>query len=118
MYQVLPESSGNVIGFKVIGDLDSAEYKELFDLTDKLIAQHGRIRVLSDLREYKALHVLDAISALPKRYQDAHFVDKKAVISDDKWIHAMTNFTAPFHLTKIKLFRGNEIDKAWEWIRE
>lgn len=117
MYTVLPESEGNVVGFKVVGDLDSKDYGQMFDMVDELIKKHGKIRILADLREYKAQYYLDAIMAFPKRLKYLNTVEKKAVVTDEHWIYTIASFTTPFFRPQVKLFHSNEIDTAWEWVR-
>lgn len=116
MYTILPESTGNIIGIQVEDYMRAEDYETLLPFIETLIAQHGTIRILSDLRDYKGVEFRAVLKAFPYSFKYSANVEKKAVITDKHWIYAWTKLLAPFFKTEIRCFPSTEIDQAWEWV--
>ena len=118
MYNILPESQGNVIGIRVDGRMRAEDYETLLPYIEDLITQHGTIRVLSDLRDYKGVELRAVLKTLPYAFKYSSKVEKKAVITDQHWIYVWTKLLAPFFKTEVRCFSSSEIDQAWKWVNK
>ena len=116
MYNILQESAGNIIGIRIKDHLRAEDYETLLPYIKDLVAQHGTIRILSDLRDYKGVEFRAALKALPYFFKYSSKVEKKAVVTDKHWIYTWTKLLAPFFKTEIRCFPSTEMDQAWEWV--
>ncbi|HUX80178.1 MAG TPA: STAS/SEC14 domain-containing protein [Alphaproteobacteria bacterium] len=117
MYNILPESGGNVIGIRVKGRMRAQDYETLLPYIDSLIVQHGNVRILSDLSDYEGVEVSAILKTLPKVFKYSSKVEKKAVVTDQHWVYTWAKLLAPFFKTEVRCFPSSEIDKAWKWVR-
>ncbi len=117
MYNILPQSEGNIIGIQVKGRMRAQDYETLLPYIENMIAQHGSIRVLSDLRDYKGVEFRAILKTLPYAFKYRSKVEKKAVVTDEQWVYTWTKLLAPFFKTEIRCFPNSAIDQAWKWVR-
>ena len=118
MIEKLGESSGNVIGFKPIGDITKADYDVLVPEVESLVQQEGDIRVLMDMTGFKWEKV-EAWGADWKLGRDFHQkISKMAIVGDKTWEKWLAKVAAPFYAVEAKFFHPEETDKAWAWLRE
>ncbi len=47
MVEKLPQSSGNVLGFKLSGKLHDEDYKHLVPVAEEAIQAHGKVRLVA-----------------------------------------------------------------------
>jgi SpoIIAA-like len=119
MFQVMPESEGKIIGLKASGKLTDHDYQEvLIPNLEAVIRQHGKFRLLCFIDE--KFEGLEA-GAL---WEDAKFFlahkdnfEKMAVAGGPKWIELIMKLFAPLMQGDVKTFPGEQLSKAWEWIR-
>ena len=121
MIERLKESSGGVIGFKVIGKMTAEDIKDFEPQIGYLIAERKRkpIGILADLSEK---HGAD----WDARWDEMRFLQKHtdhiarmAVVGADKWEEIMAIITAGAAVlqSETRYFDTSEILHAWEWVR-
>ncbi len=117
MVEKLPESSGNVIGFKMSGKLHDEDYGHFVPQVEAVIAENGKARMLAQFHDFHGwdLHALwDDIKFATKHCTD---VERIAIVGDKKWEEWMAKICKPFTLAKVEYFDVNDIDQAWSWLR-
>ena len=84
MIEKMAESSGNVIGFKVSGVVTKADYDVMVPEVEQRIKEHGGVRMLLDVEEFKH----EAVTAWGADLKfGAHLhgkVDRMAIVGDKK----------------------------------
>jgi hypothetical protein len=118
MIEILPESSGKVLAFKLSGKLHDEDYKKFVPLVDDAIARKGKVRMLGQFHDFHGwdLHALwDDI-----KFATTHCtkIERIAMVGEKKWQEWMAKVCKPFTMAKIQYFDASEIDRAWAWIRE
>ena len=63
MFELLPESTENTIGFKVSGKVVAEDYDLLLPRLDEAIAAHGKINLLVLMEDFGGWEGLDAAKA-------------------------------------------------------
>ena len=117
MVEKLPESAGNVIGFKMSGKLHDEDYKQFVPQIETAIAEGGKARVLAQFHDFHGwdMHALwDDIKFATQHCRD---VERIAIVGDKKWEEWMAKVCKPFTLAKVVYFDVNDIDQAWSWLR-
>ena len=121
MIERLRESSGGVLGFKVVGKMTGEDIKGFDREIEFLIAErkHKPIGILADLSEMHG-------AELSARWDEMRFLQKHtdhiarmAVVGADKWeeIVAMLTAGAAVLEAETRYFDKSQILRAWEWVR-
>lgn len=116
MYQLMNESSGNVIGIKVSEKLTEQDYQSLIPLLEKAISKYGKIRLLWHMDDFEGWNI-DAM------WQDLKFdtehkdnIERLALIGDKQWQKWISQPTKIF-FDKAKYFEREQLEDAWIWVR-
>jgi len=118
MVEMMNESSGNVVGFKAAGVIEPADYEYLVPKFEELIRQHGSMRVLMDMHEFKSEAPAAWWADIKFGHEFHNKIEKIAIVGDKRWEKWMTAFCAPFYTREAKYFRTDEMATAWSWLRE
>lgn len=115
MLETMEESSGNVLGYKLVGEITKADYGTLVPSVQAAIDQHERVNLLFDLTEFKWEKVSAWGSDLNfgKTYKDK--IDKMALVGNAKWEKYLAKVAQPFYAKEIKYFESD--DDAWDWVK-
>jgi hypothetical protein len=106
---------GKLLDVHVSGKLAKDDYKEFVPEVDRLIEQHGKIRVLlkmTDFRGWNAGALWEDIKFDLKHFSD---IERVAMVGEKKWQKGMSQFCQPFTTAKIRYFDRSKIDEAREW---
>jgi hypothetical protein len=119
MFQIMPESAGKIIGVRASGKLTDRDYREvLIPYLEPLIKQYGKVRFLCCIEEDFAGMEAGAM------WDDAKFYfphrndfEKMALVGGPKWIELMMKLFAPLMQGEVKIFAGDQLPQAWEWLK-
>ncbi|HSG16905.1 MAG TPA: STAS/SEC14 domain-containing protein [Anaerolineae bacterium] len=119
MFEILPESTNDYMGFKVGGKLTADDYAELLPKIDEAIAASGRINMVVVIDQPEGWDGLDAAKADYKfGTREYRQVERCAFVSDKKWFKWVVKLMDPFtRRTDEKFFEPTELDQAWAWAR-
>jgi hypothetical protein len=111
-------AAGKVVEVKISGKLHKEDYERFVPLFEKLIADHGKLRVLVEMHTF---HGWD-VSALwqDMKFDLKHFkdIERLALVGESKWEKGMATFCKPFTTAKIRYFDVAEASVAKAWIEE
>jgi hypothetical protein len=114
--EVSEQAGGKVLEVRVSDKLVKADYEQFVPEVERLIQQHGRIRVLFDMRDFHGW----TMGALweDMKFDLKHFkdIERLAVIGEKKWQEWMTTFCRPFTTAEIRYFDHSEVDQARSWL--
>jgi len=120
MIEKLPEGSGNILGFRIKGRLDEADYRDnLIPEIDRALKEYPKIRIVWVMEGFEGWTVGGA-------YEDFLLgmkfwvVEKMATVIDDNWDEWMTLLFKAFTTltgTELRFFKKERIDEAWAWVR-
>jgi hypothetical protein len=116
MIEQLPQSSTNILGFKLSGKLHDADYQSFVPVIDAAVAQHGKIRLLAQFHEFQGwdLHALwDDIKFSTKHCLD---IERIALVGEKKWEKWMAKVCTPFTMAKIRYFDASQMESARQWL--
>jgi len=118
MYNILPETKGHIIAIRIMDYMRVQDYQTLLPHLKKRIEQHGKIRLLVELKDFNGVEILGLLKALPYALRYGKYVEKKAILTDEPWVYTWTAFLSSFSKTKVRCFPSSEGEKAREWIRK
>ena len=120
MFELLPESTENCIGFKVSGKVTDEDYDGLLPVLDKAIAAHGTINLLVVFGDMEGWEGLDAAKAdFDFGTQQYRQVEKAAFVSDKKWQKWAIQLMDPFtRRTTERFFDSDHLSEAWRWVKD
>lgn len=121
MIEKLPQSSGNVLGFRLGGKLSEADYHDLLvPEMEKVMNEFPKIRVVWVMEGFEGWTVGGAWEDFLLGLKFSA-VEKMATVIDESWDEWMTLLFKAFTTltrTEIRFFKKERLDEAWEWIRD
>jgi hypothetical protein len=118
MLEKLSESSGSVVGYKVVGKVTVEDYKQLNPEIQALVDEYDAVCVLLDMQEFAGEEVKAWLPDLRFGHRFHDKIDKMAIVGDKRWEKWLTALVDPFYAKDGEFFPPEETDKAWVWLRE
>ena len=116
MLETMDKSSGNVLGFRMIGDVTKADYETLDPAVEAAVKQYGSVNLLFDLTHFHWEKATAWGSDLDFGHTYKDKIDKMAMVSLAKWVKHLAKLAEPFYAKEIRAFRS--VDDAWDWLKE
>ena len=117
MLEFHEEADGKILAVNLTGKLTKEDYKIFLPEVERLIADHGKIRILwqiNDLHGWELGAMWEDIKFDLKHFAD---IERLAVVGHRKWQAAMVAFCKPFTKADVRYFDESESKQAEEWIR-
>lgn len=112
------ETGGKILIIHVKGKLLKEDYAQFAPEFERLLREHGKLRVLFDM---SGLQGWDAGAAWEDfKFDVKHFsdIERLAMVGDKKWQHGMAAFFRPFTKAKTRYFDQAEASAAQKWLAE
>ena len=112
------ESNGTVLTVQVSGKLQNADYQAFVPAVERMIAEHGPLRMLLDMTDFHGWEASAAWEDL--KFGVEHFADieRLAMVGEKEWQHVMALFCKPFTKAKVRYFDRAELSAARTWLEE
>lgn len=112
------ETQGRILHGVIIGKLEKEDYDLFVPEAERLINEHGTIRVLAELVDFKGWTAGALWEECKLAYHHLKDVERMAMIGDKAWEKGLTVFMKPFIGAKLKYFDVSERQAAIDWIQE
>ena len=120
MFELLPESTEDTIGFSISGKLTAQDYELLLPKLDAAIAAHGKISLLvlvGDLEGWDGLEAAKADFRLGT--QQYRQVQRAAFVGQGKRQRRLVKIMDPLtRHTDERFFEHDQLEDAWKWVKE
>ena len=116
--ELTEENGGKILVVQATGKLTRADYAPFVPAFDRLVRQHGKLRLLFDMVGF---HGWEAGAAWEDfKFGVKHFADieRIAMVGDAKWQHAMATLSRPFTTAAVRYFDHTEGAAARKWLAE
>ena len=114
--ELLEKADGKVLEVRASGKLTREDYGHFVPEVERLIGQHGKIRIVFDMHDFHGW----TVGALWRdtKFDLKHFrdIERLALIGEKAWEHGMAIFCKPFTTAKIRYFDRSQADEAEAWI--
>ena len=109
-------NGGKVLEIQLTGKLAKEDYEQLVPAVERLVKEHGRIRILVEMRDFHGWTTGALWEDL--KFDAKHFkdIERVAMVGETKWQHGMAIFCKPFTTAKVRYFDGPATDQAREWL--
>lgn len=111
-------NGGKTLVMQVNGRLTKEDFKPFTAEFDRLVRQHGKLRVLADITGFKGLDggaLWEDLKLSVKHFDD---LERMAVIGDKRWEEVLTNLAKPFNTMTLRYFDHADKATARTWLRE
>jgi hypothetical protein len=112
------EADGKLLVAHLSGKLTREDYERLVPEVERLIRQHGKLRMLVRMHDFHGW----TLGALWEdiKFDWKHFADieRLAFVGDRKWEAGMAAFCKPFTTARIRYFDESRAEEAFRWILE
>jgi hypothetical protein len=100
------------------GILSRADYEQFVPEFERLVREHGKLRVLFDMTGFhgwKAAAMWEEI-----KFDVIHLagIERLAMVGDLQWRHVMAIFCQPFMKAKVQYFDHTDVAGARKWLAE
>lgn len=120
MIETIPALPDRVMGFSAKGIVTARDYRSvIIPAVDTMRSRHGKIRLLYHLGPEFSGFDMAALwqdAKIGLRYRQAW--DRIAVVSDVRWIAAVTTLFGFLLHGQVRIFSNNELAIARKWLTE
>ena len=115
--KVEEKDDGKVLEVRVTAKLVHEDYEQFVPEFDRLIKQHGKIRLLFEMVDFHGWEPQAAWDDLKLGVKHFSDIDRIAMVGDRRWEEWMARFCQPFTMAKVRYFQSAAIDQARHWLR-
>jgi hypothetical protein len=117
MLEKLSQSSGNVLGYNVVGTVVKEDYATLTADVETLLGREETMCLLLDLEELEGEEIGAWGADLKFGRQYREKIAKLAIVGDKKWQKWMAALADPFWAREAEFFPTSERAAAREWLQ-
>lgn len=116
--QLIEENGGKMLVVNVSGKLVKADYEHFVPEFERLVLQHGKLRLLFDMTDFHGWELSAAWEDF--KFGIEHFadIDRLAMVGDQQWQHGMAIFCKPFTKAMVRYFEQADAAEAQKWLNE
>ena len=108
--------NGNILEVRASGKLTHEDYQEFVPATEKMIEEHGKIRIVFQMHDFHGWEMAALWDDI--KFDVAHFrdIERLAIVGETKWEKGMSVFCKPFTTAKIRYFEPSQREDARQWL--
>jgi len=112
------QASGKLLIITLSGKLTKQDYEQFVPETERLIAQHGRVRILVHMHDFHGWSMGALWEDIKFDWKHFNDIERLALVGDSKWEAGMAAFCKPFTTAAVRYFEQAHFDEAVNWINE
>ncbi len=116
--QLDEDKDGKVLAIHVSGKLTKVDYAQLTPVFERLVDQHGKIRLLFDMSDFHGWKAGAAWEDFKLDVKHHAHIERIAMVGDKDWERIMTTFCKPFTKARVRYFDHAEGAAARRWLDE
>jgi hypothetical protein len=116
VYLQLKESSGNILGFKIIAGITERQQEKICKILEKRINETGKIRLLLVIEAHEAMDAESLLFNLNFTLRYSDNIDRMALVRSNAWEETWVGLFGLFSHILTRYFDRSEIKEAWKWI--
>ena len=112
------EANGKILVINLTGKLTKEDYQQFVPHVERLIAQHGKVRMVVQMHDFHGWEMGALWEDLKFDWKHFSHIERLALVGDKRWEAGMAAFCRPFTGAAIRYFDVSEASKATEWIHQ
>ena len=118
MLQLLEESQGDLVAFRISGNVDKNDYDVMLPVLENKIRQHGKIKVYAEVQDVEAYSLRALYEDIKFDLKHANDFSKAAIVGESEWIDWLATAARPFTTAEVKYFDFTQRKAAWAWVHD
>ena len=114
--QLNEENGGKILVVHVSGKLAKADYEHFVPEFERLVRQHGKLRMLFDMTGFHGWTAGAMWEDTSLRCNHFADIDRLAMVGEKKWQQGMATFCKPFTKATIRYFDHADAAEARKWL--
>jgi hypothetical protein len=114
--QLNETQAGKVLEVRVSDKLTHADYAHFVPAFERLVREHGKIRVLFEMVDFhgwEAGAIWDDLKLDARHFAD---IERLAMVGEKRWEEWMATICRPFTTATIRYFDRADVDQARAWL--
>jgi hypothetical protein len=116
--QLKEENGGKLVNVHVSGRLEKADYEHFVPEFERLVRQHGKLRLLFDMAGFHGWEASSAWEDFKFSIKHLSDIEQIAMVGEKKWQHGMAIFCKPFIKAEVRYFDQAAAAEARIWLGE
>jgi hypothetical protein len=116
--QLHEENDGTMLIVQVSGKLLKKDYQHFVPEFERLIRQHGKLRVLFDMSGFHGWEASAAWEDFKFGMKHLSDIERIAMVGEKRWQHGMAIFCKPFIKAEVRYFDHAAAAEARSWLGE
>jgi hypothetical protein len=116
--QLNEENGGKMLSIRVSGKLEKADYEHFVPEFDRLVRQHGKLRVLFHMSAFQGWEASAAWEDFKVGMKHFGDIERLAMVGEKEWQHGMATFCKPFTKATVRYFYDGDAAEARKWLDE
>lgn len=112
------EATGKVLAIKLTGKLTKEDYEHFIPEVERLVKQHGKLRLLVHLHDFHGWTAGALWQDLKFDFHHSRDIERLAIVGEKSWEQGMASFCKPFTSATIRYFDQTEAAQAHTWLLE
>lgn len=112
------EVHGKVMEVAIHGTLGPEDYYMVVPKTERLIAQHGKIRMLVVMHDFHGWKPGALWEDIKWNAKHLRHIERLAIVGEKTWHQWMTGFCKPFTSAEVRYFTTTQLGAARAWVYE
>jgi hypothetical protein len=112
------ENGGKLLVVHASGTLVKADYAQFVPEVERLIRQHGKLRLLFEMSDFHGWDVSAAWEDFKFGVEHFSDIERLAMVGEKQWQHGMAALCKPFMQAAIRYFDHTEAAEARQWLDE
>jgi hypothetical protein len=108
---------GKVLELHLTGRLAREDYQKFVPEVERLVEQHGKIRMLVDMHDFHGWTTAALWEDTKFAVQYFSDIERLAVVGETKWQEGASLFAKPFTAAVLRYFDRTKADEARAWLR-
>lgn len=109
-------SKDHIVYMVAKGKLDDDDYDKILPLLRQKIEDHGKVSWYFQMEDFKGWSFNAFWRDIQFDVKNNNKMERIAIVGENKWQEAMTDFMKPFADAEIKYFDEDKAAEAKEWI--
>jgi hypothetical protein len=111
------EAEGKVLVVTLTDKLTKADYQRFVPEVERLIQQHGKLRLLVQMRDFHGWTAGALWQDIKFDLKHFRHIERLAIVGEKAWEHGMAVFCKPFTTATIRYFDQSKADEAFAWVQ-